>query len=39
MQFPTPLFVTETSVRPSLQRGLALAPVTDELRARWLKKD
>ena len=27
------------AVRPAVQRGLAVAPVTDEMRARWLKKD
>lgn len=27
------------AARPAVQRGLAVAPVTDEMRARWLKKD
>lgn len=27
------------AARPAVQRGLAVAPITDEMRARWLKKD
>lgn len=27
------------AARPAVQRGLAVAPVPDEIRARWLKKD
>jgi GSH-dependent disulfide-bond oxidoreductase len=27
------------AARPAVQRGLAVAPVTEEMRARWLKKD
>lgn len=27
------------AARPAVQRGLAISPVTDEMRARWLKKD
>ena len=27
------------AARPAVQRGLAVAPVTDEMRSRWLKKD
>lgn len=27
------------SARPAVQRGLAVAPVTEEMRAKWLRKD
>ena len=27
------------AARPAVQRGLAVSPVTEEMRARWLKKD